>query len=416
MKINQKIKLFLYFASIFVIFTFGVIAQQLQREKEFRQETLLGRLDIYTSIAANDPHSGYLPHDIRITIISLDGRVEYESSADSTHRFDSHFSRREIMQAKTAGTGHDIRVSKTTGKKYLYYARRTTDRYIRAALPITQDNASLVESSISSIIFALTLFIVAMIFLWLISRRFGSNMIRLSDDVVRGKAQKERLKTEMTSSIAHELRTPIATIRAYTETLLDNELTDQERQQFTERTHAAAIRLSELIRDVSLLSRLDANQQLFDTQTINIHDLTRQVIEEFAPQIQENSITVDNLLPTDLTLSANETLLHSILANLIENSIKYGGKWITVRIELIDTTNNMLHLRISDTGIGIEAKHLERIFERFYRVDTGRARSDGGSGLGMSIVRHAVLYHGGKIWASNAPSGGLVVDFTLGNF
>ncbi|MEG1414253.1 MAG: ATP-binding protein [Mucinivorans sp.] len=410
---NQKIKLFLYFASVFVIFTLAIIVQQQEREKEFRQEALLARLDIYSTIAEHNPLSYNLPPNIRITRIDHSGHVTLDNSVDSSQKIVNHFSRHEIKQAKILGSGHDIRVSSTTGKRYLYYARRTTDGYIRVALPITSDNISLLQTSGDSIALALILFAVAMVFLWIISRRFGSNIINLRGAVIKGQAQKEELKAEMTASIAHELRTPIATIRAYTETLLDENLSTDERQQFTERTHAAAIRLSDLVRDISLLSRLDNAAQMAPNETVNLYQMTAAIEQEFAPLIKENSVSVENLLPHTLTFCGNHTLLHSIFANLIENSVKYGGKWITVRVELIAEQAGRLDLRISDTGIGIEQRHLDRIFERFYRADSGRARGDGGSGLGLSIVRHAVLYHHGAIRASVAEGGGLVVDFTL---
>ncbi|MEG0163365.1 MAG: HAMP domain-containing sensor histidine kinase, partial [Mucinivorans sp.] len=142
-------------------------------------------------------------------------------------------------------------------------------------------------------------------------------------------------------------------------------------------------------------------------ETVNLYQMTAAIEQEFAPLIKENSVSVENLLPHTLTFCGNHTLLHSIFANLIENSVKYGGKWITVRVELIAEQAGRLDLRISDTGIGIEQRHLDRIFERFYRADSGRARGDGGSGLGLSIVRHAVLYHHGAIRASVAEGGGL---------
>lgn len=410
---NQKIKLFLYFASVFVVFTIVVLVEHQRRENQFARSSLVEKLDIYSNIAQRDTLSENLPSDLRITIIGSNGRVSYDNGTDSTQKFDNHFSRPEIAQAKQSGVGSDIRVSQTTGKKYLYYARKTGSGYIRVALPFSSTTESLLSTNKTFLIVALILFIVALLFLWVIARKFGGNMMRLDRAVSKNKVKQEQFKADMTSSIAHELRTPIATIRSYTETLLDNELTEEERRRFTERTHSAAIRLTELIRDISLLSKLDEKARLFDKEPVDLRSMVDQIEQEFAPLAKENSVSVENRLPTELKIRANSTLVHSIFANLIENSIKYGGKWITVRVELVGQSNEKIDFRISDTGIGIEAGHLKHIFQRFYRVDTGRSRSDGGSGLGLAIVRHAVLYHGGQISASVAQGGGLVIDFSL---
>lgn len=410
---NQKVKLFLYFASVFVIFTAIVVVEQQTSEKSDREQAIIDKLEIYSSIAERDSVSQYLPQDLRITLIGTNGRVRYDNSADTTQKLENHFSRLEIQQATAGGTGSDVRVSQTTGQKYLYYARKTDSGYLRVALPINDSNESLIAANKNFLLFALALFVVAMVVLWLISRRTGESIMRLHGDVVKGRAERAELKAEMTSSIAHELRTPIATIRGYTETLLDNSLTDEQREHFTRRTHDAAIRLSDLVRDISLLSKLDENRNLFKSETVDLHAITEAMRDEFAGLIKENSITLENALPEGLTITGNHTLLHSIFANLIENSIKYGGKWITVRVELVSQSDKELSLRISDTGAGIDEVHLERIFQRFYRIDNGRSRTDGGSGLGLSIVRHAVLYHGGQIAASRNSQGGLTIDFTL---
>lgn len=410
---NQKVKLFLYFASVFVIFTAIVVVEQQTSEKSDREQAIIDKLEIYSTIAERDSVSQYLPQDLRITLIGANGRVRYDNSADTTQKLENHFSRLEIQQATAGGTGSDVRVSQTTGQKYLYYARKTDSGYLRVALPINDSNESLIAANKNFLLFALALFVVAMVVLWLISRRTGESIMRLHGDVVKGRAERAELKAEMTSSIAHELRTPIATIRGYTETLLDNSLTDEQREHFTRRTHDAAIRLSDLVRDISLLSKLDENRNLFKSETVDLHAITEAMRDEFAGLIKENSITLENALPEGLTITGNHTLLHSIFANLIENSIKYGGKWITVRVELVSQSDKELSLRISDTGAGIDEVHLERIFQRFYRIDNGRSRTDGGSGLGLSIVRHAVLYHGGQIAASRNSQGGLTIDFTL---
>lgn len=410
---NYKIKLFIYFATVFTLFTVGVVVYAQWRDKHYKQELLLNKLDIYARFVQHNLHDTALPSDLRITLIEHNGRVTYENLADSSQKFSNHFLRPEIQLAKAKGTGWNIRVSQTTDKEYLYYALKTDNGYIRVALPFTTQTAHLLSADQNFLIFAFILFVVALVFLWILAGRFGDSMMRMDRDVASSRNQGEKLKTEMTSSIAHELRTPIAAIRGYTETLLDGDLPKEKQTQFLERTHNAALRLSDLIRDISLLSKLDENRRGFDAEPINVSNVVSGVIADLAPMIKENSITIDNRLPKEVKIEGNQTLIQSIFVNLIENSIKYGGKWITVGIELTGNRAGRVSFRIWDTGVGIEEEHLERIFERFYRVDRGRTRSDGGSGLGLSIVRHAVIYHGGQISAQRASDGGLVVNFDL---
>lgn len=410
---NYKIKLFAYLASIFLVFTIVVVVYGQIRENSYKREAFIEQMDIFSKIAQNDPTSALLPNGMRITLIGDNGRVSFDNSADTTQTLDNHFSRPEIAQAKKELSGWDIRLSQTMGKEFLYYARKTDNGYIRVALPYDIEVRSLLSSDKYFLCISLALFLISIVVLWFISKRFAQNMAHLNRKAERSQHQSEKLKSQMTSSIAHELRTPIATIRAYTETLLDGGLSDEKKQHFIERTHLSAVRLSDLVRDISLLSKLEEKKPVFDAQSIDINNVVRNVVSEYDILIRENSIKVENKLPARTLVKGNSTLIHSIFSNLIENSIKYGGKWITVTISLTQVKDGRIFVRIADTGVGVDEAHLPRLFERFYRVDTGRARMDGGSGLGLSIVRHAVIYHGGQISAGIGQSGGLVVDFDL---
>lgn len=142
-------------------------------------------------------------------------------------------------------------------------------------------------------------------------------------------------------------------------------------------------------------------------------NLSNEVVDEFSKAIAANSIKVDNLIPEGTVVKGNSTLLHSVFRNLLENAIRYGGKWITVTISLRGSDENYYYFSIADNGKGITDGHLPRLFERFYRINDGRSRDDGGSGLGLSIVRHAVLQHGGDISAHNFEGGGLEIRFSI---
>lgn len=409
---SHKVKIFLYFFLVFALYTVVVVSVQQRRERTYRMESALERMDRYATLARYDSLATELPADLRITLLGPQGKVLYESQADTVgKKLENHFYRTEIVEAKVNGSGYEVRTSQTTGEKYLYYARRTPDGFVRVALPYTPSTQSMIEANVEFLLFAFALFLVGLFFLWLVARRFGSNMERLDHAVHKNKAKSEEIKVEMTSSIAHELRTPVAAIRGYAETLLDNDLSEEDRKKFIERTHLASVRLSELIRDVSLLSKLDERSVDFVREKVDLYALVATAIEEQAAAAAVGSVTLKNLLPVGLSIQGSSTLLRSVFSNLIENSIRYGGKWITVSVELMADTPEFLRLRVVDTGGGVPQAHLSNIFRRFYRIEGGRTRADGGSGLGLSIVRHAVLVHGGAIEAKS--DGGLSVEFTL---
>ena len=119
------------------------------------------------------------------------------------------------------------------------------------------------------------------------------------------------------------------------------------------------------------------------------------------------------MLSPDLEVSGNYTFLYAVFRNLVENSLKYGGEHITIHIECAGCADGRYYFKYYDTGKGVTREHLERIFERFYRVSEGRTRDDGGSGLGLSIVRNAIAFHGGDIIADRHHGGGLEYRFTL---
>lgn len=223
------------------------------------------------------------------------------------------------------------------------------------------------------------------------------------------KQEKTRLlKQEMTNNIAHELRTPVTAIRGYIETLLtldDNDV--GRRRNFLERAHAQTIRLSELIQDITLLTKIEEAPDRFEWETVNIKQLLEELKSDLEEQFKEKNDRFVIEVDEDVTVEGNRTLLYSIFRNLAENSLAYGGENIEIGVRCYAKTEDTLYFEFYDTGVGVDEHHLGRIFERFYRIDDGRTRNTGGSGLGLSIVKNAVLLHHGSIVAKNRPEGGL---------
>jgi signal transduction histidine kinase len=412
-KIDYKTRLFLYFFFVFTVFTGTVIWYQQIREKQYKRHLIEEQLSIYCNIAEKDYHDNSLPDNIRITVINNGGEVIFDNNVDNVDEMENHFDRPEIKEAIINGHGSDIRQSKSVGVPFVYYAKKIERGFIRTALPYDVEIRSFLQAEHSFIFLVLSLFVISMFLLWQIATRFGRDISRLKADVLAQQKARMDLKSEMTNSIAHELRTPVSAIRGYTETLLEEDLPENTRIAFTRRAYDAAVRLSDLLRDVALLSKLEEADKLFKKEEVFIYEIVNDVIEEFAGKIDENSVKVENSLPQYISITGNQTLIYSIFRNLIENSLKHAGKWITLKIELTGEDNDFYFFSVSDSGIGVDEHYLNRIFERFFRVSDGRSREDGGSGLGLSIVRHAILYHGGTVSASNQYNTGFKVTFSL---
>lgn len=222
------------------------------------------------------------------------------------------------------------------------------------------------------------------------------------------------LKQEMTNNIAHELKTPVSSIRGYIETILEQTDLDPTKQKFfLGRAYSQILRLSDLIRDIALITKTEEASELFEKETINIRDTITEVATDLEAPLHNSQIVLENRVHPGVAIEGNHTLLYSIFRNLIDNTISYAGEEVTISIENYTEDNEFYYFSYYDTGRGLEEEHLERIFDRFYRVNPGRSRKTGGSGLGLSIVKNAVLFHKGQISAKNRKDGGLEFIFSL---
>ncbi|GHT30924.1 two-component sensor histidine kinase [Bacteroidia bacterium] len=228
------------------------------------------------------------------------------------------------------------------------------------------------------------------------------------------KTEKTRLlKQEMTSNIAHELRTPVTSLRGYMETLYDHELSPEKQGQFIERAYLQTVRLSNLIEDVSIISKIEDAPSQFAIEDLSLAQLIDEVQIDLSDKLMAHRITFFSLVKDTLYVRGNYTLIYSIFRNLIDNSISYAGNGIEIHITNYAEDDTYLYFSYYDTGTGVDEQHLNRIFERFYRVNEGRTRETGGSGLGLSIVKNAILFHKGTIEVKNHAGGGLEFLFTL---
>ena len=422
-------KIFTLLLSCIWVMVFCFVGFQYYREKQFKTEVLNAQLQLSNSHILGALESGIpledylqsipLPHDdIRITVIADDGVVTYDSmhSADS---MDNHISRPEIQTAIQKGSGHNIsRKSASDGKQYFYSATKGDGMIVRTAVPYSSSLRDLLKADwtfVWVIVCISVLISVAGYFSALKLRKTieSINKFREEENALREEQEKSRLKRQLTNNINHELKTPVASIQVCLETLLSGiTLSEEKRQELIERCYMHNERLRNLLRDVSLITRIEDGTGTIEKEDVVINDLLDEIAYELSviPEEERMSLKID--FRERVVVNGNQSLIGSIFRNLTENAISYSeGK--TIYITLAGNTQDSCRIIFEDDGQGVDESKLPRLFERFYRVDKGRSRSKGGTGLGLAIVKHAVLFHGGTISVTNRPQGGLRFDFTL---
>ena len=244
----------------------------------------------------------------------------------------------------------------------------------------------------------------------------GGGAVVVLHDVTSVEAA-ERSRRDFIANVSHELRTPLTSISGYVETLLE----DQNPKPETTREFLSIIlknsnRMNRLTEDLLELASVESPDYKLSPQPIRASALVEDAIESLAGLVVDSGVALESGgAPPDLVL-ADPDAMTQVFGNLIENAMKYGksGGRVRVYARATDTPGEpMIEFVVQDFGPGMAYEHLNRIFERFYRIDKARSRDSGGTGLGLAIVKHIVLAHGGRIWAESELGAGATFHFTL---
>ena len=466
LKIRQKL-----FLTLLLLLSFGLLTPTFfinrsidDEVKEEITSRLLSHANAFalfltsnSELSLSDASDSYAnATNLRITLISSNGKVLGESGLGSNEvsKMDNHLTRPEVLQANRETFGVATRYSTTLKKEFIYVALKTNfeqTSFIRVAQTMDFANSliSLRQGYQYRIIFFVSIILV--IFTLLVDRWVTSpirNISRVAEKIktgdwsvrsnVTGKDEIAALalsvnemaetlgtdiakiikmsdvRSEFLINVTHELKTPIASISAYLETLLSGALEDKKvNRSFLKRSLKNINRLEALVTDLVDISRIETGELTMNIDRVNI----LPIVEELVSDANENndnkdiSIFITNKDSQEINVQADPDRIHQVFDNLISNAIRYTDSG---EIEIaINRKADRVNFSIKDTGIGIDNEALERIFERFYRTLTARSRVRSGTGLGLSIVKHIIEAHESNIEVKSVLGKGTTFSFEL---
>ena len=224
-------------------------------------------------------------------------------------------------------------------------------------------------------------------------------------------ARVERTRRDFIANVSHELRTPLTSLLGYTETLLD-ESGDAKSREFLEIMRRNAQRMTRLTEDLLTLARVESGEYPLEQSPVSVHELLRDAQVSFNELARSKGLAIEIVDSPDVQVVADRDAIHQVFANLIDNALKYASGTKKLEIGAVERAGNV-EFYVRDFGPGISSEHLQRLFERFYRVDKARSREAGGTGLGLAIVKHIVLNHGGEAGVTSKLGHGSVFWFRL---
>ncbi|APG65849.1 two-component sensor histidine kinase [Tenacibaculum todarodis] len=242
-------------------------------------------------------------------------------------------------------------------------------------------------------------------------------------DYVEGKAieikdltERDSFRRDFLGNVAHELKTPLFTVQGYILTLIEGAAEDKViRKKYLERANKGVERLTSIVKDLDMITKLETNELKINIAPFNILELVQNVFDLFEMKAKKRSISLqfDKTYEFPIYVKGDIEKIQQVLINLVVNSIKYGTVKGVTTVSIESYNEHKFIIKVSDNGEGIEQKHISRLFERFYRVDQSRSREQGGSGLGLSIVKHIIEAHNETILLKSTYGEGSEFSFTL---
>lgn len=406
-------------------------------EKYFRDHPLFDEIRISTY------YKGKLDNHIGRVINPPDTRTYTQGQIKTIKEVDSDDNRRET--------------------NFYYDVKRSSDGNLTvyAMLPFDADISQATQAANDLYIVALALALIGTALAWMMSRRLGKNIQNLHEFAQRASTDpnfvpnmkfthdelgdisrhivnfynqrnaaliklkrehniafhaledKTRLKRELTNNINHELKTPISVIKGYVDTIIEHpEMDADSRNHFLRKVGEHITRLTQLLNDLSSITRLEDGAQMINTEPVDFHEIVFQAVSDFETSGMLGNMVFNYDIPDFCKVIGNSSLLTGLITNLTKNAVAYS-KGTECSLILTDKDSKFFHFAFYDNGVGVKPESIPHLFDRFFREDNGRSRKKGGTGLGLSIVQNTVEALGGTISADNRSGGGLIFRFTL---
>lgn len=450
---NKIIRSFLIIFSLSFVIGFGILYGVLY-DVSLNQQTSILNDELSIIVQTNFEESQQIGEelfdkDTRLTMISSDGEVLYDNFDDSIN--ENHLQREEIKEASKNGTGSSVRYSETMEQNYLYVAEYDAQEqtYVRLAMPFS----GVSQSALMLLPSFFIAFVIAFFFVWLMSKRMADSILKplqeisavirkadfgkekiefqnysyselqeitdalqtMNNQIAKNLENLERekqIRQEFFTNASHELKTPLTSIRGYSELLRQHAITDPDQiDHCLDCVLKESDHMTKLINDILTISKLEAKDYVVQKSHIKLKDLLENVLNSLSVQAKAMNLDIDASCE-NVTVYANLDHIQGILYNLISNAIKYNkpnGKIIIIIKERLD---NIL-IKVMDTGIGISKEDQEKVFQRFYRVDKQRSKIVAGTGIGLAIVKHIVQFYNGSISLKSKENEGTSIEISL---
>ena len=380
--------------------------------------------------------SAFVSGDLRITLISENGSVIFESATDQP--MENHLSRPEILQAMKSGVGKDIRDSQTMGYETYYYALLLPDGEILRVAQDAETMWSIYDSSIPAIVLScVALMLAAAVLSSLLTKALVQPVLNMTEDLDHIqdnvpykelvpfaesihsdrilRENNEKMRQEFTANVSHELKTPLTSISGYAELIETGIAKPADIPDFARKIHGEATRMIQLVNDILQLSHLDNVSETGSEpvmETVDLLEVAKDCVERQKLNARHAYITLTYMGESAL-VEGNRQLLDELCQNLCDNAIRYNRPGGKVQLVTACSRDGHCSLTVTDNGIGIPREAQASVFERFYRVDKSRSKATGGTGLGLAIVKHIARIHNARIKLESQVDKGTAITVTF---